>query len=559
MLYSQHFEVPVRASGSVAMAHPPIFLALALRFVSGNSVFEVKQVQSQSQEHQGHQDQAGHSNHSKGLVALFSIPAVGHVSPLVALAEEFARRGWDAVIVSTEHDFQSLGVRFASMPCGELWQQSRTKLQNHMKEKNNDLNGTHRFWDSVQFGLRSLLEDEFWDCCLEYGEKILLREKPDLMVVDASTFVGIDIAEKLNISYIVNNPALIDIHDSPECMPPATYLPGVLSGQSILERSTTKRLTAVMSPLMQLAQTCYIYFYVHRPLNARRVKAGFPAREYSLCPKHKLILVEQVLGVEYPRPIPPLMQFVGYLERKKPFERLESWESDWLEAAELPVIYVSFGTVFSLQNRANVLLEGLSSETFRVLWSLKTLGEVNRSLPSNVRIAPWVSSQIQILGHRNVHAFISHCGDNSLYESIKMGTPLLCIPIGFDQLDCAMRAFDAGVARVLDKQSFTPEDIRREIAYILQEQLRFQANLRRAQDLLKLAGGVTRAADLVEHVHAFGTQHLSGVRTQYIWQDYDWDVLFIQMSILTLCCSVLKRFALFCGKSCGLWKKQKRD
>lgn len=131
--------------------------------------------------------------------------------------------------------------------------------------------------------------------------------------------------------------------------------------------------------------------------------------------------------------------------------------------------------------------------------------------------------------------FISHCGDNSLYESLKMGTPLLCIPIAYDQLDCAMRGFDAGVARVLDKKRFTADDIRREIDHILASEKEFQTGIARGQDLLKLAGGVQRAVDLVEHVYVHGTDHLSSrVSQQYMLQATNLDLWLLLLCFVGL-------------------------
>lgn len=117
-----------------------------------------------------------------------------------------------------------------------------------------------------------------------------------------------------------------------------------------------------------------------------------------------------------------------------------------------------------------------------------------------------------------------------------MGTPLLCIPIALDQLDCAMRAFDAGVARVLDKQRFTSEDIQREISHILWAENEFKGNIERAKDLMRLAGGVKRAADLVEHIYTFGTDHLRTQDSRQGWvQIFGWDVfLFNTLLLLAL-------------------------
>ena len=468
-------------------------------------------------------------------VAFFSVSAVGHLQPLLSLAEEMAERGWEALVLSTEEvqDYVNSAalrnVTFLPMFCDQVWAKGMDDLRHYLQSWSEIAN-------SNTWSVRWLTESQVWDCMYEKGLAILQQQGVDLMVIDVLTFAGFDIAEKLNVSYVVNHPIV------PEFFAPMVHqnqLPMLLSGSSIHELgSFASLLQRIFLPFLRPLLVLYNKWNIYWPLDQKRARFGLNGKDNYDIHRNRLILVEHVLGVEYARPVYPLMHFVGHLERfderNGSFETsLSSVEQEWLEG-ELPVIYVSFGTVFCLnKDRAKILLEGLSFANFRVLWSLKSFGDVNGSLPPNVRIAPWVSSQMKILAHPNVHAFISHCGDNSLYESIKMGTPLLCIPIALDQLDCAMRACDAGVARVLDKQSFTAEDIRGEIAYILQEQLRFQANLRRAQDLLKLAGGVTRAADLVEHVHAFGTQHLSTQDSQYnLLEIFNMDVLVLQLAMV---------------------------
>lgn len=56
-------------------------------------------------------------------------------------------------------------------------------------------------------------------------------------------------------------------------------------------------------------------------------------------------------------------------------------------------------------------------------------------------------------------AFISHCGQNSLTESIHMGIPLICIPLFGDQMRNAKTAEKREVAIILDKNNLNKETL----------------------------------------------------------------------------------------------------
>jgi UDP:flavonoid glycosyltransferase YjiC (YdhE family) len=123
-----------------------------------------------------------------------------------------------------------------------------------------------------------------------------------------------------------------------------------------------------------------------------------------------------------------------------------------------------------------------------------------------VRIEPWVASQIGVLAHPNVGVFVSHCGINSVHESLYAGTPIVGLPMLADQRDMAMRVADAGVGLLLDKRHFSGEALRSAIHAVLHEP-RFRSNIVPIQSSFALAGGVRRAADLIEHATVFGVNH----------------------------------------------------
>jgi UDP:flavonoid glycosyltransferase YjiC (YdhE family) len=107
-----------------------------------------------------------------------------------------------------------------------------------------------------------------------------------------------------------------------------------------------------------------------------------------------------------------------------------------------------------------------------------------------------------VMRHTAVRAFVSHCGVNSVHEAVTCGVPIVGIPLFADQLDMAMRAFDAGVALLLSKHALEADTLRAAILRVVDESA-FRRTMPRLQAALSAAGGVERAADLLEDA-AFG-------------------------------------------------------
>ncbi|KAL4614976.1 hypothetical protein ACB092_07G091600 [Castanea dentata] len=107
----------------------------------------------------------------------------------------------------------------------------------------------------------------------------------------------------------------------------------------------------------------------------------------------------------------------------------------WLdEQKERSVAYVSFGTVASPpQNELIALAEALEESGIPFLWSLKD--NIKSLLPKGFvertgmqgKIVPW-TPQVKVLAHSSIAVFMTHCGSNSVSESVAYGVPLICRP-----------------------------------------------------------------------------------------------------------------------------------
>ncbi|KAL8155464.1 UDP-glucosyltransferase 29-like [Apium graveolens] len=143
------------------------------------------------------------------------------------------------------------------------------------------------------------------------------------------------------------------------------------------------------------------------------------------------------------------------------FEDEESLEIiKWLDNKEkASTVFVSFGTEYFLSDEEfDAIAKGLLQSEVNFIWSVRfPLGE-NDSLEDKLQplgfydkvgdrgmvVEGWVP-QAKILGHWSIGGFVSHCGWNSVLESMKFGVPIIAMPMHIDQPINARLVEEVGV------------------------------------------------------------------------------------------------------------------
>jgi polyene glycosyltransferase len=431
--------------------------------------------------------------------ALFAaIPLLGHINPLLAQAAELRRRGWEVHLASTEEvhravQAQAPDVEFVSLGGDPNGPNALPDLQTSVAARSDFLSGTVDIMRWV---------NTLWPVMFDGLITCMRGLAPDIAVVDMVSTAGMDAAECLGIPLVVNNADLLTTI-SVAVLPPAPRVPLLFSGRSISQIGTLQR---VLNPAHRIIGTVAVDLTLGRQLNVLRRSRGLRPKRLTRRLANRLVMTNSAFGLEYSRPLPPLLQMVGpMLDFESPPQPLPDELTHWLDEGP-PVVFINLGT---FARAGGALTEriagGLQSDKYRALWVLRG---PRPDIPRNVRVEQWVTSQVSVLAHPNVGAFVSHCGVNSVHESLFAGTPVIGTPLLADQHDMALRVVDAGVGVLLDKRTFRSADLRASIHDVLRSD-GYPRAIPAIQSSFRLAGGVKRAADLIEHVAAFGMAHFS--------------------------------------------------
>lgn len=426
--------------------------------------------------------------------ALFTaIPLVGHINPLLRQAEELQRRGWRVAIASPGDirghvESEAPGLPFIDL--GELGALAGA-LRKDQEAASNDKN-FGRGATRIVLGLSTIQPLMFHGLC-----RAVKADRPDVMVVDFFSPVGLWIADTQGIPAVVNNPDLLACLPV-TILPPADSTPFLFSGRSIRDIPWYQPLIA---PFVRRLSGILADLVVGRKYNTVRKNLNLPSTSAHDLLKSRTILVNGVFGLEYPRSLPPHVEMIGpMLSARVP--SLPEELAEWL-AEGPPVVYVNLGTlVVAPEAQLAKMVQAFDTNRFRILWILKESQAARLpAVPGSVRVMEWGPMPLAVLAHRNVRAFVSHCGINSVHEAMATRTPMVGIPMFADQRDMAVRVTDAGAGMWLDKSRFTADDLRAAIERVLADS-DFEHNAARIQALIAAAGGTKRAADVIAEAAA---------------------------------------------------------
>jgi polyene glycosyltransferase len=229
---------------------------------------------------------------------------------------------------------------------------------------------------------------------------------------------------------------------------------------------------------------------------------GRPLEPMTRVAEAGLVLCYSVAQMDYPLAVPGHVRLVGPMI--PPLPQAQHGElAEWLDARP-SVIYVGLGTNTRL-TRAEVSsltevarrLEGKHHLLWKLPYEQQLLLPPRESLPGNLRIENWVPSQLDVLAHPNVTAFVTHGGGNGFHEGLYFGKPMVVRPLWGDCYDVAVRGQDMGVSLTLDPpRTAVPDHVVGLLTRVLNESS-FRRRAGEFAALERAAGGRETAADLV--------------------------------------------------------------
>lgn len=413
--------------------------------------------------------------------------AIGHLNPMTALCRELQRRDHHVTLFQVpdvQPKVMKAGLDFWTIGQGEFPLGRMEQLYRQLGEMS---------------GLAALRFTISW---LKQETTMLLREAPEALraagvealLVDQATPAGGTIADFLDIPFVtVYNALLTNREDG---VPPffthwnyntawwtrlrnraGNFLSELLAQpiwEVVVEQRRQWKLppyTRLEDTASQLAQVCQL------PAEYDFPRVALPQCFHYTGPYHDSTGREPV---------------------SFPFEKLTG----------KPLIYASMGT---LQNRQQEIFhciaqacDGLDAQLVISLGGAGSL-ESLQGLPGSPLVVGY-APQLELL--KKATLTITHAGLNTVLESLSNGVPMVAIPITNDQPGVGARLARTGAGEVVPLSRLNTPRLRAAIQRVLTEDS-YKNNASRLQEAIRRAGGVSRAADIVEQAISTGKPVLS--------------------------------------------------
>lgn len=185
---------------------------------------------------------------------------------------------------------------------------------------------------------------------------------------------------------------------------------------------------------------------------------GVVVNTYRELEKYAITSVEATTTVPRIFPVGPVLDLAGPIEwhpERDQQDRIMKWLNNQPRSS---VVFLCFGSMGSLgRSQLREIAIGLERSGFRFLWSIREPPKGKLDLPGEYAsveeilpegflnrtaeiglVCGWVP-QVTILANQAIGGFVSHCGWNSILESLWYGVPIATWPIYAEQ---QMNAFE---------------------------------------------------------------------------------------------------------------------
>lgn len=339
-------------------------------------------------------------------IVFFCIPAHGHTNPTLGVVRELVSRGhqvWYYSYNILRGKIESTGATFVS--CDEY----------DMEQKLSTKDGA-RIGKDLAFSTKILV-----DTTLALDDKVcadMEQLKPDCIVADSMAVWGKAVAMKLGIPFVSSTTTFAFNQHSAKIMKQSfgDFLKMLLSMPKVTKQ--IKRLQRKGYPVKSVLDIIQNDDRTHTIV--------YTSAEFQPC--------SETFSDKYAFVGPSIRPTTGTVEKRR--SRL---------------VYISMGTVNNdMLPLYRSCLSALSGTEYQVILAvgntvpIESFGE----LPEHISVFPQVD-QIAVLQQADL--FVSHCGMNSVNESLFFGVPLLMLPQTPEQSGVAERVAQLGAGILLKK------------------------------------------------------------------------------------------------------------
>jgi UDP:flavonoid glycosyltransferase YjiC (YdhE family) len=411
---------------------------------------------------------------SKMNILFVTIDGGGNLPPVLGMAKGLSRIGHSVTVLSepcVEELINSLGYEFIPFN-RHFTRKDRTedvfKDWNASPIKNPVL-------DNIVFGPASIVAEE--------TKQAIEKSNADILIADCLLPNALIAAEALGI------PGLMAFH-MPEYFPGPNRPPGMFGlkpGKGFPGRLRDKVLTFLFNKKLDGFLP---------GINEARAKMKLPhlERTSDLLLKADIRFIQTLEHFDFPiLPNPANVRYTGpFLDDP---DWVEHWANPWAEDDPRPLVVISLSSTF--QNQQVVIQSSIDALRNKEIRGLVTLGAAldknSFKVPENVAI-------VDSAPHSEVFPLadlvITHAGHGTVMRALSHGLPLICLPMGRDQNDNAIKVDYHGCGIALNSKAGSAK-IGNAVLKVLNEES-FRQNARRFQkDIIGLdpASFVARELD----------------------------------------------------------------
>ncbi|SHK14340.1 macrolide family glycosyltransferase [Desulforamulus aeronauticus] len=382
-------------------------------------------------------------------IVFFSIPAHGHTNPTIAVVKELTKRGhevWYYSFNTFKERIETVGAKFISCDkyLPELKQEDEKKIGKDFA------------------GLIEMVADT----TISLDKKVckeLENFKPDCIVSDSLCFWGKLFAKKLKIKYICSTTSFAFNKYTVKMMKRGV---GEIIRMAIGMPRINKKIQLLRANGYEIDNFVSL---IENDNNTNTIV--YTSKEFQP--------MSETFSDKYTFVGPSVSDVEEYVGNKR------------------RTVYISLGTVLNKNNEfyKNCIeaLKGLNVDVIMSVGEKTDIAALGK-IPDNFIVKNRVD-QIKVLKKSDV--FLTHCGMNSVNESLYHGVPMVLFPQHSEQAMVAERTAVLGAGLMLSGNK--PKHIRKVIEQILNDAT-YKENANKILKSFKTSGGAKKAADVILNV-----------------------------------------------------------